>query len=62
MIQKKSANASIVFVGMKPPDEKKTAESYSQYYGQLINSTEGLPTTVMVLASEKIDFNRIFKL
>ena len=62
MIRRHSSGADLVFVGMRPPDADETAESYSAYYSVFHKNLDGLPSTVMVLTSEKIDFNRIFVL
>lgn len=62
MIRERSSDANVVFVGMKTPQEDETSESYSDYYTLLQRAIDGLPTTVMVLASENLDFNNIFKL
>jgi len=62
MIREKSSDANVVFVGMKTPQEDETSESYSDYYTLLQKAIDGLSTTVMVLASENLDFNNIFKL
>ena len=60
MIRRYSSGADLIFVGMRPPDPDETAESYSEYYSAFHKNLDGLPSTVMVLTSEKIDFNRIF--
>ncbi len=61
IIHESSQGADLVFIGMRPPEDDESVDQYSQYYPQLLNYTEGLPTTVMVLASEQIDFDRIFE-
>lgn len=62
LIKEKSQEADMVFLGMRAPDEDETAEEYSHYYENLLLSIQDLPTTALVLASENIDFKKIFEL
>lgn len=62
LMRKHSANASMVFIGMRTPLEDETAESYSQYYTNLLANIQQMPAVSMVLSSEQIDFDRIFQL
>ncbi|MBP9854331.1 MAG: Na-K-Cl cotransporter [Candidatus Omnitrophica bacterium] len=57
-----SAEADMVFMGMRAPQDNETAESYSQYYTTLLSNVKQMPATALVMASEQIDFNRIFEL
>ena len=60
VIQKASEGADLVFVGMRSPTEDVDTEvEYVDYYTHLIESTEGLPPTAMVLAAEGIDYLRM---
>ncbi len=61
IIKKRSEVADIVFIGMRPPEEDESVEEYSEYYSGLQKKTEGMSSLVKVLASEDIDFQRIFK-
>ncbi|UCC75225.1 MAG: amino acid permease [Gemmatimonadota bacterium] len=56
-----SAEADLVFVGIRPPDPDESLEEYARYYVQLLNYTEPLPATALVLAAEDIEFQRIFE-
>ena len=47
-------------MGMKPPDEDEKAEEYAGYYENLLRRTEGLPSSLLVLAAEDIKFSDIF--
>lgn len=58
MIHRSSADASLVFMGMKQPDPKEEAGVYQEYYRQMITNTTGLPLA-LVLSSENIDFSEI---
>lgn len=60
-IRSLSIGASLVFLGMRAPEETDTVEAYSRYYEELLTRTEGLPPTVMVMAAEDIEFHRIFE-
>jgi len=60
-IQDESQDASLVFLGMRHPDDGESVEVYSQYYQQLTASTARLPSTAFVLANEDLDFLRIFR-
>ena len=56
-----SSGADLVLLGMRPPSEDETSESYRSYYKELVAKTQGLPPTAIVLAAESIDFFGIFK-
>lgn len=66
-ISRESSGASMVFIGLKPPDielfasdPKQAIEEYASYYRELITRTEGFPPTAIILAAEKVDFTSIF--
>jgi len=59
IIRQSSADASLVFMGMRPPEQDETIEEYSQYYGNLIEATGGMPSLALVLAAEKIEFRQV---
>ncbi len=50
-----STDADLVFLGMAAP----SGDDYEAYYQQLRARTEGLPSTVFVLASEEIAFGQV---
>ncbi|RMH58603.1 MAG: hypothetical protein D6679_04205 [Candidatus Hydrogenedentota bacterium] len=60
-IGKASRGARLVFLGLGEPAPDATDEDYSAYYESLLCKTNGFPPTAFVLASEKIDFKRIFR-
>ena len=60
-IRNSSEGASLVFLGMRAPEDDESVEEYSRYYQDLLRRTEGLPSTVMVIAAETIDFHRVFE-
>lgn len=60
-IRASSADADLVFLGMRPPSHDESAEEYSEYYEELLRKTEALPVTAMVMAGETVDFARIFQ-
>ena len=55
-----SVGASLVFLGMRAPNSDETAEQYATYYARLIENTEDLPATALVLAAEDLDFRKLF--
>jgi hypothetical protein len=61
MIRQSSASADLVFIGMRPPNEDETAESYSAYCEWLLRNIEALPAAALAMAGEKVDFKRIFE-
>ena len=60
-IRNSSEGASLVFMGMRAPEDDESVEQYSRYYQDLLKHTENLPSTVMVMAAEAIDFHRVFE-
>jgi len=59
IIRQASAEAGLVFMGMRPPEEGETPEDYSGYFGKLIQNTEGMPPLALVLAAEDIEFRQV---
>ena len=55
-----SRDADLVFLGMRPPNPGESAEDYSVYYEMLLVHTEAFPATALVMAGEKVEFQRIF--
>ena len=58
LLRSSSSGADIIFLGMREPGDDDAA-SYAAYYGDLLERTEGLPTTVFVLAAEALEFSEI---
>jgi len=59
IIRQSSDGAGLVFMGMRAPGEEESTEAYSRYYGNLIETTQGMPTLAFVLASEAIEFRKV---
>ena len=59
IIRESSMGAGLVFMGMRPPGDEETTEEYAQYYGNLMNTTKGMPPLALVLAAEAIEFKRV---
>ncbi len=59
IIRQSSADAGLVFMGMRPPGEEETIEDYSRYYGTLMESTRDMPPLALVLAAEAIEFKQV---
>ena len=60
-IRHASGRASFLFLGMRAPQENESAQDYGRSYERLLDQTEGLPPTALVLAAEDLDFQRIFE-
>ncbi len=58
IIQEKSRNSEIVFLGLKTPEDSK---EYQDYYINLLKSTSNLKTVLYVLEGEDLSFSEIFK-
>ena len=56
-----SHEADLVFMGMRPPSPGESTDDYAQYYKGMMNMVMGLPTVILVVAAEKIDFANIFQ-
>ena len=59
IIRQSSAQAGLVFLGMRPPEEGESVEDYSRYYGTLMESTKKMPPVAFVLAAEAIEFRKV---
>ncbi len=59
IIRNASANAGLVFMGMRPPAEHEEIEQYGRYYENLMHATNDMPPQAFVLAAEPIAFQRI---
>ncbi len=55
ILQESSADADLVFMGIARPEEGE----FEEYYAELRKRTEGLPSTVFVLAAEEIAFREV---
>jgi len=58
-IRDSSAQAGLVFMGMRQPEADESVEDYSRYYGTLIESTRNMPPVAFVLAAEAIEFRKV---
>lgn len=59
IIRQSSSDAGLVFMGMRPPAEEESMESYSSYYGTLMEATAGMPPVAYILAAEAIEFRKV---
>lgn len=59
MIRLSSADAGLVFMGMRPPGENESIEDYGRYYGNLMETTRNMPPVAFVLAAEPIEFQQL---
>jgi solute carrier family 12 (sodium/potassium/chloride transporter), member 2 len=55
LVRESSRDADLVFMGIARPDKG----GFRSYYAQLRENTEGLPSTVFVLAAEEIVFREV---
>jgi len=58
MIRERSANASLVLMGLKKPDPEEEPGEYVHYYRKVMNDTRGLPLA-LVLSADNVDFSEI---
>ena len=56
ILKDSSADADLVFLGLAVPEDNPT-----EYYETLQNRIAGLPTTVLVLAAENLDFSEMLQ-
>lgn len=56
-----SADATLTFLGLRPPEPKETLKEYESYLKTLLNKTDKIPAIAYVLAGEKLNFQRIFR-
>ena len=54
VLQQSSSQADLIFMGMANPDE-----DFENYYANLQQRLQGLPTTVLVMAAEEISFGEV---
>ncbi len=59
-IRQSSAEASLVFLGLRPPRDDEEIEEYARYYQDLLVHTDGFPPTAIAYAAEDLDFRAIF--
>ena len=55
ILQESSADSDLVFMGIASPERG----GFEEYYAELRERTEGLPSTVFVLAAEEIAFREV---
>jgi hypothetical protein len=60
VIAEASADAKWTFIGLRPPKEGETPESYADYFRQMRERTASLPSAVFSLAADGVDFKRIY--
>jgi len=60
IIGRASREADLVFLGIRPPEPDESVDDYCAYYSRLLEHTQDLPATGLVLAAEDIDFQKIF--
>lgn len=61
VIRQSSADADFVVLGIRPPEADETLESYGAYYLWVLRETETLSATLLAMATEELDFLRIFE-
>lgn len=59
-IRRSSGESGLVFLGMRPPESEEPLDEYARYYESLLSQLEGLPVCCLTLASDSVDFLRIF--
>lgn len=61
VIKESSSHANLILIGMKHFEKDDTVKSYSDYYRDFLKKTDEFPMLIGVLASENMDFEKIFK-
>ena len=66
-IREKSKDCFLNFIGLLPPNlnqknrsQEEAIEDFSTYYKKIITLTNNFPPTAILLASEDIEFHKIF--
>ncbi len=59
-IRANSAQADLLFLGLRPRGADEEAAAYAGYYASMVTLTEGLPPTALVTAGEEVDLHRLF--
>lgn len=59
-IRQSSENSDLVFIGLRPPKQDESVESYAEYYKSVLERTKDFPPTAVVLAAEGVKYNKIF--
>ncbi len=60
VIAASSCDAKLVFLGMRTPEENETDALYADYYRHILEQTEDLPATALVIASGKVNLDALF--
>ena len=55
-----SKDADLVLIGMRPPDDDEEPLNFENYYRRVIDLTQELPQTAIVMAAQDIDFASMF--
>jgi solute carrier family 12 sodium/potassium/chloride transporter 2 len=59
-IEKSSKDSDFIFIGLRPPAPDEPVEKYVGYLYAIFQNTKGIPSVAYVLASEDLDFKKIF--
>jgi len=59
-IEKASKEADFIFLGLRSPVPDEPVEEYSTYLRDIFQSTKGISAVAYVLASEDLDFKKMF--
>ena len=62
IIRDESADAGLVFLGMRSPGADESVEDYAAYYAQLIEASRDMPPVAFILAAESIEFRQVIGL
>lgn len=61
LIAKSSSDADFAFIGLRPPEKDEDPKTFAEYFRSMRDATANIPCTVFALASEGIDFKRIYR-
>ena len=60
IIAENSFDAALTLAGLRKPEDAETPGEYAAYFGAICEGVPRIPSAILVLAAEDIDFRRIF--
>lgn len=60
VINEKSSQSDLVFIGLRPPDPDEDLRSYMMYFRTLREKTRKIKQIAFVLSAERVEFEKIF--
>ena len=60
IIAENSFDAALTLAGLRKPEDAETPGEYAAYFGAICEGVPRIPSAILVLAAEDVDFRRIF--